>query len=365
MHMLNHFEPDPMLVLDFADTDVDTNVRSHTPENPSALADFRPSNMAIVSSLVESRRDVDWRTPAGTGHIQPIRSPEDCKSTHTSLEKSKARPGHSLHQSDKLLLIEETDNNVKCLLRPGSRSSEGYHNQYQRHSHHRLPSGVVQEGRQQSHTESHHPPPINDRHMTHRRCFSPTTDSGTPGLTTRDKRSPEGESIESRLERILHVVEENGFDSIDSMTSAYYNSKFSESSTMGPIQFASRSRRLRSLLSTLQESHVEWSTREVRAYRDEVSHMAEKLYSGELGKLISSHEAHYPDKSRASVLSRSSPESLEGSLDTSRWEIAHRIRELLSQPDIASFIQKDAATLQDSVSICFTTRPSTVCVIKD
>ncbi|KAI0505391.1 hypothetical protein F5B22DRAFT_628039 [Xylaria bambusicola] len=353
MHMINPFEPDPTLVFDFADTDVDASVSSHTPEKPSALTDFRASNTAIISSLIPSSSDADWRASAGIGNVQSIPNTGDLQSSHLSLVNSTARPKHNPHQSSTQSLIEETDN-VQYLLSPVSKSPEGCHKQSPRHSHHHLPSSIMQEGRQQSRTEFHHPAPIQDRHTTRHSCRSTSTDPESLESNPRGKQAHDFESLESRLERVLHVVEDNGFDSIDSMTSAYYTHKFSDSSIIGPIQFASRSRRLRSLLCSLQESHMEWSAREMRAYRDEVSHMAEKLYFGELRQLVLSRKSHYPDSRCASVQDKSFQESAELSVDTSRGEIARRIQELLSQPDIARFVQKDAATLQNSVSICCT-----------
>jgi hypothetical protein len=41
--------------------------------------------------------------------------------------------------------------------------------------------------------------------------------------------------LETRLERILQIVEDNGFDGIDSMTSTYYTSELLEDSFLRPM----------------------------------------------------------------------------------------------------------------------------------
>lgn len=73
----------------------------------------------------------------------------------------------------------------------------------------------------------------------------------------------------------MHIVEDNGFDSIDSMTSTYYTSELSEDSFLRPMQATSRTRRLRSLLSDLQASHKSWTERERSAYAEEMVRLEE------------------------------------------------------------------------------------------
>ncbi|WQF82590.1 hypothetical protein CDEST_07604 [Colletotrichum destructivum] len=158
--------------------------------------------------------------------------------------------------------------------------------------------------------------------------------------------------LESRLERVLHIVEDNGFDSIDSMTSTYYTSELSEDCFLRPMQATSRTRRLRSLLSDLQASHKSWTERERSAYAEEMVRSAEGICSDELGALYGSRAPlTSPLRRRASSTLRepSLQDQQSAGLHTKRREIARRIREVLSSLDISEFLQKDQAALQTSV----------------
>ncbi|KAL2126259.1 hypothetical protein VTI74DRAFT_1301 [Chaetomium olivicolor] len=159
------------------------------------------------------------------------------------------------------------------------------------------------------------------------------------------------ECLEARLERVLHIVEDNGFDSIDSMTSTYYTSELVEDSFLRPMQATSRTRRLRSLLSDLQASYKSWTGREKSAYAEEVVRSAEGVCSDELGAFYGSRAPNSPLHRRVSSTLRepSLEDQQNASLQSKRSEIARRIREVLSSPDISEFLQKDQAALQNSV----------------
>ncbi|EFQ35641.1 hypothetical protein CGRA01v4_09825 [Colletotrichum graminicola] len=178
-----------------------------------------------------------------------------------------------------------------------------------------------------------------------------TSSNGRRRGSTAQYEDTDEDCLEARLERILKIVEDNGFDSIDSMTSTYYRSELSEDSFLRPMQATSRTRRLRSLLSDLHASHKSWTGREKSAYAEEIVRSAESICSDELETLYGSRAPHTsPVRRRASSTLRepSLQDQQSASLQSRRREIARRIREVLSSLDISEFLQKDQAALQNS-----------------
>ena len=84
------------------------------------------------------------------------------------------------------------------------------------------------------------------------------------------------------FERILDVVEEAGFDTIDAMAAHYYSATFTPNSTAWQAQLSSRSRHLRPLLRTLRKSARNWSKYERHAYEEETVRSATSVCSEEL-----------------------------------------------------------------------------------
>lgn len=153
---------------------------------------------------------------------------------------------------------------------------------------------------------------------------------------------------EARFERILEVVEEAGFDSMDAMMAAYYNTNFSEYSPTRPLQSVGRTRRLRSFLASLHSSHVEWGERERSAYREEVARAAEGIYAQELRELMNVADS-------ASAEERPPFNDSEmASVEAKRAYIVEQIRDIVSNQGIVAFLKKDKEILQDSVSFSYT-----------
>ncbi|KAI0016891.1 hypothetical protein F4780DRAFT_635266 [Xylariomycetidae sp. FL0641] len=159
-------------------------------------------------------------------------------------------------------------------------------------------------------------------------------------------QSAEDESLESRLQRVLSIVEDTGFESIDSMTSAYYTAQFSEGSTMGPIQSASRTRRLRPLLTALQNSTKSWSARERNGYNEGIVQAAELICSDELQGL---YELQAHGRRSSSSGYRDWDNKNARSPHSVRKQTANHIRQIVSDHGTAEFLQKDKAMLQDLV----------------
>ncbi|KAI1378897.1 hypothetical protein F4677DRAFT_382358 [Hypoxylon crocopeplum] len=194
---------------------------------------------------------------------------------------------------------------------------------------------------------SHQQPVLIEPQETNSAQSYTAVDTMTPASNS-TMRDTTIEPLESRLERVLSVVEETGFDSIDSMTSTYYTAKFPDHSIMRQMQSVGRTKRLRALLSNLQNCYKSWSERERIAYREEVIRAAEDICSGELQELNTLRLQGFSPISPSSRTSYD-PGNMPA-IDANRRDIAGRIRELLSHEEIATFIQKDAAMLQASAS---------------
>lgn len=187
--------------------------------------------------------------------------------------------------------------------------------------------------------------------------------------TSSNGASFDPESLEARFERLLSMVEEAGFDSIDSMVATYYTAQFSDQSIMQPMQAASRTRRLRTLLTALQSGQHSWTEREKCAYSEEVTRAAEQIYSEEL-------------RGKPQVLCSSSASSSGGDFGadqsgsigttyhladvqtgggggefplprspTGTADVAQRIMEILSGPEAAEFLQRERAAFQRRVRL--------------
>lgn len=89
-------------------------------------------------------------------------------------------------------------------------------------------------------------------------------------------------SLETRFERILELVEEAGFDTLDGMAAAYYTAKFRADSRAHYAQSQSRTRYLRPFLQALNVNSTDWPLREVAGYQEGIARSAVGVYVGEL-----------------------------------------------------------------------------------
>ncbi|KAK1981461.1 hypothetical protein LZ30DRAFT_781994 [Colletotrichum cereale] len=219
--------------------------------------------------------------------------------------------------------------------------------------------GDSSQPRRKKKTKDRHEDPVPQRQASTKTSSTATPVSAASNGQRRDSTAryeatlTDDDCLEARLERVLHIVEENGFDSIDSMASTYYTSELLDDSFLRPIQATSRTRRLRSLISDLQASHKSWNGRERRAFAGEVVRSAEGICSDELGAFQGSR-APLPTsplhrRTSSSLREPSVKDQKSASLESKRSEIARRIRDVLSSPDICEFLQKDQAALQSSV----------------
>ena len=102
----------------------------------------------------------------------------------------------------------------------------------------------------------------------------------TPGV------DPDAGDLEARFERIIRIIEEAGFESIDDMSMQYYTATFREDTPPYWAQSRSRSRSLPSFLAALHASAEKWPSREVQGYRQQIAEAAESLYVREFAHVI-------------------------------------------------------------------------------
>lgn len=173
---------------------------------------------------------------------------------------------------------------------------------------------------------------------------TPRTDSLTiaNNVTNASKSSIKPQSSALRetgnnFERILDVVEDAGFDSIDTMAAQYYSANFEPNSISQLAQANSRSRNLRQLLRTLQGASKEWSKQETQAYEEEILRSAKDICIAELQHFRERQKDHLQTSSTSRTASTpvrsstntSATRSISGTVDHSRELI---LKEEASQP---------------------------------
>jgi len=105
--------------------------------------------------------------------------------------------------------------------------------------------------------------------------------------STQKKRSGRStKTITSRFENLLRDVKAAGFKTFDEAVAAYYTQDFEASSAPDLAQKASRGRRLRYVLTEIEESSADWTFWEARGYRDKIIEAAEGIYLEEMTSLL-------------------------------------------------------------------------------
>ncbi|KAI0841882.1 hypothetical protein F5Y06DRAFT_258440 [Hypoxylon sp. FL0890] len=113
--------------------------------------------------------------------------------------------------------------------------------------------------------------------------YQPTSSISTPPSDMSQYSCSEDEV--SRFERVLEAIDEAGFDSVDSMTAAYYTSVFPHGSPVHSAQCLSKKRHLRRLLSALHESAKNWDAQELQNFREGIMRSAEDILIDEIQSL--------------------------------------------------------------------------------
>lgn len=161
-------------------------------------------------------------------------------------------------------------------------------------------------------------------------------------------------SLETRFERILELVEEAGFDTLDGMTAAYYTAKFQPNSRARYTQSQSRTRYLRPLLQALSASSTDWSRREVAGYKDGIARSAEVVYVEELA----SFRQRQQQQQTREAGSPASPGSSDGvdtaSLGSKRAAaLAEKFRQFFMAVDASRGVKEDRQVFRQQVGFLF------------
>lgn len=96
------------------------------------------------------------------------------------------------------------------------------------------------------------------------------------------------ESMDKRLESLLEYVEDAGFETFDSLVTAYYSLTFSESSPLYIEQSLSRERRLSRVIWEVFRSSGQWAAREREGFNEEITKISESIL---LTESCSAHSA--------------------------------------------------------------------------
>ncbi|EGC45673.1 predicted protein [Histoplasma capsulatum var. duboisii H88] len=193
-----------------------------------------------------------------------------------------------------------------------------------------------------------------------------TDPSGTKTDCCRNKRrrTSDGDG-ERRLERVLSVVEEVGYESLDAVVAEYYIGQFPKDSLLASEQFHSRTRRLGRLLNQVHQSSKIWSKKEAAGYRDIVIRAAEELFQEEVrSRLRGAIGASPQPRTRASpsfsstnspwISNHEDPDILSGSaadvsLNDDRSSAHTAIRDMLHESGLTPVLTKDLSRLQNTL----------------
>ncbi|KKZ64325.1 hypothetical protein EMCG_09709 [[Emmonsia] crescens] len=174
---------------------------------------------------------------------------------------------------------------------------------------------------------------------------------------------------ERRLERILSVIEEEGYESLDAVAAEYYIGQFPKDSLLASEQFHSRTRRLGRLLHQVHQSSKGWSKKEAAGYRDIVIRAAEELFQEEVRSRIREPNEvliHQQQRASPSLSSINSPwmsshedpdisgTAAKASQKDTRVSAYAAVRNLLRERDLAPVLMQDVSRLQNTVPETFT-----------
>ncbi|KAI9685223.1 MAG: hypothetical protein M1822_004596 [Bathelium mastoideum] len=138
-------------------------------------------------------------------------------------------------------------------------------------------------------------------------------------------------SLEQRMERVLGVIEDVGFENMDAAVTEYYTANFQEDTLPHWAQATSRSRRLRKFLSDLHDSTEDWNKADLQIYNQERMRFVEGKYVEQLSKLKHSTASrnHYNMELRALL--------------------ATNIKHLLSDDSVCRLVKQDKQSLRERV----------------
>lgn len=161
-------------------------------------------------------------------------------------------------------------------------------------------------------------------------------------------------SLETRFERILKLVEESGFDTLDRMAAAYYTTKFQPDSRAHYAQSQSRTRYLRPLLQTLSASNTDWPRREVAGYKDGIARSAAVVYTEELAGFRQRQQQQQTREPGSPASTGSSDGADTSTLGGRRAAaLAEKFRQFFMAVDASRGVKEDRQVFRQQVSSLF------------
>ncbi|KAF9889907.1 hypothetical protein FE257_006779 [Aspergillus nanangensis] len=91
--------------------------------------------------------------------------------------------------------------------------------------------------------------------------------------------------MSDRYQFIIESVKHAGFSDFDTMVAGYYTFPFTKNSVADRAQKLSRAKRLRTVLSSLNQHSQKWTTWEVRGFQEQITEAAEGIYASEFAQL--------------------------------------------------------------------------------
>lgn len=162
---------------------------------------------------------------------------------------------------------------------------------------------------------------------------------------------PTSLSLETRFERILELVEEAGFDTLDGMAAAYYTAKFQPDSRAHYAQFQSRTRYLRPFLQALNINSTDWPRREAAGYKDGIARSAVGVYVEELAGLRQRQQQQTTRETGSPASTGSSDGPDTASLGSRRAvTFAEKFRQFFMAVDASQGFKRDSQVFREQVS---------------
>lgn len=157
-------------------------------------------------------------------------------------------------------------------------------------------------------------------------------------------------SLEARFERILELVEEAGFDTLDGMAAAYYTAKFQPDSRAHYAQFQSRTRYLRPFLQALNINSTDWPRREAAGYKDGITRSAVGVYVDELAGLRKRQQQQQTKEAGSPASTGSSDGPDMASLGSRRAAtFAEKFRQFFMAVDASQGVKGDSQVFREQV----------------
>ncbi|KAJ5863650.1 uncharacterized protein N7529_005566 [Penicillium soppii] len=166
-----------------------------------------------------------------------------------------------------------------------------------------------------------------------------------PSATSHSSATISPGTVENSLAQILGLIDEMGFESFDHLATTYYTASFSEGSLPRYAQSASRSRRLRGLLTDLYTSSKDWVGREAHGYYEGQFQLLETVCVEELGGICvkPQHCLEPPDQCDEQ------PQQRPKRIRRTQAFITNMIKQLFTDDGAEQLLKQDRQLLKEQV----------------